>query len=334
MASSEYTRAGTRLLCTVNYLATILSPLLLAVGACLYSPYYSAAAVAVGLTAWIAYVTLDGTEFKGGKPDRAFSEGHWMFCRLREYFPLTLHRTEAVQAKLLKENENGQGIFAFFPHGVNSDFRVLMDGMMYSAFPETYAKCGAARTLAASILFKIPGIRGLSLATACVDAGRATATRCLKKGYSLMLCPGGQDEQIETIHGRERVFLKRRSGFVRLAIIHGVPVVPAYCFGSSDIYYTSRALHGLRCWLVRNLRIALPLYSGAWGMFAYPTPKGFPLPVAQHVVFGDPISFPQVAEPTKEQVDAAHQQFIAALNALFEEHKDKYGCAGRKLEVL
>ena len=257
-----------------------------------------------------------------------------MFCRLREYFPLTLHRSEAVQAKLLAENTNGQAIFAFFPHGVNSDFRVLMDGMMYTAFPQMYAKCGAARTLAASILFKLPGIRGLSLATACVDAGRATATRCLKKGFSLMLCPGGQDEQLETIYGRERVYLKRRAGFVRLAMIHGVPVVPAYCFGSSDLYYTSRALHGLRSWMVRNLRIALPLYSGDWGMFAYPTPKGFPLPVAQHVVFGDPISFPQVADPTKEQVDAAHQQFIAALNALFEEHKAAYGCAGRKLEVL
>ena len=86
--------------------------------------------------------------------------------------------------------------------------------------------------------------------------------------------------------------------------------------------------------MVRSLRIALPLYSGDWGMFAYPTPKGFPLPVEQHVVFGDPLSFPQVAEPTKEQVDAAHQQFIAALTALFEQHKDQYGCAGRKLEVL
>ena len=120
-----------------------------------------------------------------------------------------------------------EAVFAFFPHGVNSDFRVLMDGMMYDAFPATYEKGGPARTLAATVLFQIPGIRQLSLATACVDAGRKTATRCLKAGYSLMLCPGGQDEQLETIYGRERVYLKRRAGFIRLAIIHGVPVVPA-----------------------------------------------------------------------------------------------------------
>ena len=254
MSSDQYSRAGTRLLCTLNYIATILSPLLLAVVAYYYSPYYSAAAAAVAMAAWLAYVSMDGSEYREGRPDPTFTQHHWVFRRLRAYFPLTLHRTEAVQAKLLSENASGQAIFAFFPHGVNSDFRVLMDGMMYDAFAEVYAKCGPARTLAASILFKLPGIRQLSLATACVDAGRATATRCLKKGFSLMLCPGGQDEQIETIYGRERVYLKRRAGFVRLAIIHGVPVVPAYCFGSSDVYFPSRALHGLRSWYGISIR--------------------------------------------------------------------------------
>jgi hypothetical protein len=252
---------------------------------------------------------------------------------LRAARPRSQHRADAVQAELLKESETGQAIFAFFPHGVNSDFRILMDGMMYSAFSKVWSKA-PGRTLAATVLFQLPGVRGLSLATSCVDAGRSTARYCLSKGLSLMLCPGGQDEQVETIAGRERVFLKRRSGFVRLALVHGVPVVPAYCFGSSDIYHTSRLLHGLRVWLVRNLRIAIPLYSGRLGMFAYPTPKGFPLQVPQNIVFGDPIRFEQVAEPTKEQVDAAHQQFIAALTALFDDHKATYGYASRTLEVL
>lgn len=156
-----------------------------------------------------------------------------------------------------------------------------------------------------------------------------------------MLCPGGQDEQLETIYGRERVFLRKRAGFVRLALLHGLPLVPAFCFGSSDIYYTSRALHPLRLWLVRNLRVALPLYSGAFGCFAYPTPRGFPFAVKQSVVFGDPLLFarPQSAdgtprEPTAAEVDAAHAQFIDALTKLFEEHKAAYGYGDRTLEVL
>ena len=274
---------STRLVVTFNYVWTVLWPLLtgLALHASLPKAYVYAAVVSA-VVGWVAYVLTDGTPYRTGAPDKAYSQTYWMFTRMREYLRLKLHRTEAVQAKLMDAHPTGQGIFAFFPHGVNSDFRVLMDGMMYDAFPQTYEK-SPARTLAASVLFQIPGIRSISLRTSCVDAGRSTATKCLTKGLSLMLCPGGQDEQIETIHGRERVFLKKRAGFIRLALIHGVPVVPAFCFGSSDLYYTSRLLHGLRAWLVRNLRLALPLYSGCWGMFAYPTPIGFPLPVAQDV---------------------------------------------------
>ena len=51
----------------------------------------------------------------------------------------------------------------------------------------------------------------------------------------------------------------------------------------------SRALHGVRKWMVRNLRIAIPLYAGRWGVFAYPHPKGFPRKIPQNIVFGDPL---------------------------------------------
>merc|ERR1712232_494435 len=198
---------------------------------------------------WAMYVIKDPVEYKLGRPDPEYSKGYWAFVRMRKYLSLRLHGTEACQAKSLHHSETGQAIFAFFPHGINSDFRMLMDGLMYDAFATVY-KRAPARTLAASVLFKLPGVRQISLATACVDAGRRTASLCLRSGLSLMLCPGGQDEQIETIRGRERVYLRRRAGFIRLALLHGIPVVPAYCFGSSDLYFTSRAFHNLRRWLV------------------------------------------------------------------------------------
>ena len=58
-----------------------------------------------------------------------------------------------------------------------------------------------------------------------------------------------------------------------------------------------------------NLRIALPLYSGGWGMFAYPTPKGFPMAVPQNVVFGDPIKFAHLPGPgALELARFAHEE--------------------------
>jgi 2-acylglycerol O-acyltransferase 2 len=202
--------------------------------------------------------------------------------------------------------------------------------MLLDAFPRT----APARTLAATVLFRLPGVRHLCLATGCVDAGRPTAQRVLKAGLSLMVLPGGLDEQLETIHGRERVVLKKRFGFVKLAMQHGVPLVPTYVFGSSDLYYTSRLLHGSRKTLAKLFRVALPLYSGCWGLCTYPWPRGFPLPVPQHVVFGDPILVPRRDEPTHAEVEAEHARFVQALTTLFDEHKDRFGAAGRTLEVL
>jgi hypothetical protein len=166
-------------------------------------------------------------------------------------------------------------------------------------------------------------------------------------------------EQLETIHGRERVVLRKRFGFVKLAMEHGTPLVPTYVFGSSDLYYTSRLLHGARMAVVKSLRIAIPVYWGGWGFFAYPSPKGFPLLVQQarshdrtpqasfracaqmaractpqNVVFGDPLPMERVEKPTNEQVAAEHARFVVALTSLFDEHKGRFGAAGRTLEVL
>ena len=143
--AKRYSPAITVLLVTLNYVFTIAAPPLLALyAAANVEPRYMYTAIAASMIAWLAYVTIDNCELKTGRPDAAFSKDHWVFSRLRAYFPLKLHRTDAVQAQL----KDDQAIFAFFPHGVNSDFRVLMAGPMYDAFPKVHAR-GAPRRDAA-----------------------------------------------------------------------------------------------------------------------------------------------------------------------------------------
>ena len=314
---------------TLNYVFTIAAPPIIALYAANVEPRYMYTAIAASMIAWLAYVTIDNCELKTGRPDEAFIKDHWVFSRLRAYFPAQAashgHRPKSTQGRpghlrVLPARREQRLSRA---HG-RADVRRV------SKSP----RAGRARTLAASILFKIPGVRTVTLKTGCVDAGRSTANRCLRQGLSLFLCPGGQDEQLETICGRERVYLKSRKGFVRLAMIHNVPLVPAYCFGSSDLYRTYGAFYGARRWLVRNLRIALPLYSGDWGFFCYPTPKGFPLQVPQDIVFGDAWTPPHVKEPTRDEVDAAHAVFVEKLTQLFDARKSKYGYPNRKLEII
>ena len=167
-ASPSYSPAWTVVLISLNYVVTILWPLLALISFLFIAPSATLLSMLLVGGAWMLYISRDGAEYRTGRPDKLFSQTHWVFMRMREYLSVSLHRTPEVQSKLLKANPTGQAIFAFFPHGVNSDFRVLMDGLMYDAFPAVYANA-PGRTLAASVLFKIPGVRGLSLATGCVS---------------------------------------------------------------------------------------------------------------------------------------------------------------------
>jgi 2-acylglycerol O-acyltransferase 2 len=230
----------------------------------------------------------------------------------------------------LEASSENQYIFATFPHGVNADFRILMDGML-SHVLMSFVLSNNIRVLAATVLFRIPIVRELALWTNCVDARRSVADSLLKHGRSLLILPGGQAEQIRTRRGKEMVYLKRRKGFIKLALKHDVEVVPVYVFGCSDYYNTSHAFIKFRLWLLKHFGICIPLASGAFHSLICP------FPIQTTIVFGKPQTFQKtknIADPTIEEVNTAHDQFMVALTNLFDEHKDRLGYGDRELEIL
>ncbi len=261
-------------------------------------------------------------------PWRAFSQREWGYDVFRRYLSLRLH----VDRELAARDPHSPVIIAVHPHGVASDYRILVDGMLYDALPKRPVYC-----LAASVLFMLPLIRELSLWTRCVDASRAVASRVLRGGASLMVIPGGEKEQLDTRRGVEQVFLRSRRGFVRLALSHAsasggnapAGLVPAYAFGVVDLYETYGALRSPREWLRKTLGVCVPLYAGVAGVL----PRRVPL----NLVLGKPLQLPPPATagaPTDAEVDAAHAVYVAALRRLFDEHKGRFGYADRELVVV
>ena len=94
-------------------------------------------------------------------------------------------------------------------------------------------------SLLCSILFYIPFAREVLLGSGYRDASRTTCERILREGNSIYLVTGGSAESIETEKGKDKVYLKRRLGFIRLAMKFGVPIVPCYAFGQNDVYDTA-----------------------------------------------------------------------------------------------
>jgi hypothetical protein len=276
---------------------------------------------------YLGFIILSAPERKDGQHWHSFSRTFPLFRILRNYLQLEIQYPLPKELIEEEKKKGAQFIFAVFPHGVNSDYRILMDGILHESFPNIAEKI---RTLAATILFRVISLRELSLWTGCVDARRDVANRLLDRGRSLLVLPGGMDEQIRTTHGREQIYLKHRKGFLKLAMRKGVPVVPVYVFGASDLYYTSRAFFGLRLKIMKNLGFCIPLFIGKWG-----SPL-CPLPVKTTIVFGNALKFDmkEIGNPTQSELDAAHELFMRNIRQLFDENKVKLGYGDRELEIL
>lgn len=185
------------------------------------------------------------------------------------------------------------------------------------------------RTLAASFCFYIPGYRDFILGGGVIDAARYNAQNALAHGFSLALVPGGASEALYAMPGRNTLVLKKRKGFVKLAIEAGADLVPVYSFGENDCY--------------NQLASVFPVFSKIQAKFQ--KVFGLSLPIVTNIiprrakistVVGKPMAVRKNPNPSDEEVEEVLTEYIAKLSQLFYEHCDKYieDPEKRKLEIL
>jgi hypothetical protein len=61
----------------------------------------------------------------------------------------------------------------------------------------------------------------------------------LERSHIQVACLVGEAEQLRTEYGKEKIHLKSRKGFVRLAMEEGAHLVPIYVFGETSLYKVS-----------------------------------------------------------------------------------------------
>lgn len=265
-------------------------------------------------------------EMKDGRIWPEFAENFFIFKIMRDFLNLSIEVSTELQEA--EKQLDAQFIFAIFPHGTGSDFRILMEGMLPQHFPNL-SKRKAIRSLAATVLFRIPIIAQIALYTGCIDARKQVAERALSNGKSLVILPGGEAEQLMTQYGIEKIYLRKRKGFIKLAMKKKIPVVPVYVFGCNDMFLTSRLFYKARHFLMKKFGVCIPFCKGLWGSLC-------PFEVDTSIVFGKPINVfdgMKGDEPTKEELDHSHQIFCEELEKLFEEKKKAFSYGDRKLEI-
>lgn len=89
-------------------------------------------------------------------------------------------------------------------------------------------------SLAFDFVFSIPGMSTIARRLGSVPASHANADALLHAGMPVLVYPGGDADDYRPWTERHRVDLEGHTGFVRLALRHGVPVVPVVSHGSHD----------------------------------------------------------------------------------------------------
>ena len=127
---------------------------------------------------------------------------------------------------------------------------------------------------------------------------------------------------------KERIKLKTRKGFVRVAVESGLDggLVPIYHFGNTQIFDVFPQSFAP---LARKLRCFMGYMTGRWGL---PIPRQVPL----FMVVGKPIPVPKLPKDHPEfeaTVDHVHRQVMVSLQEMYDRHKGTYGWQDRPLVI-
>lgn len=267
--------------------------------------------------AWIWY-DRDICNKGGRRSEWARRWAWWKY--FRDYFPLQLVKTVEL-------DPTNTYMFCVFPHGVLSTGAFTSFATEANKFSEIFPGLTPYLVTLAGH-FITPFIRELSLALGgCPSSVEGMSYVLSRPGNAVALIVGGASESLECRPGTYRIILKRRKGFIKLALMHGTPLVPVFSFGETDLYDQVNNPKGsvLRRMqeIFRKVTGIAPVLPLGRGLFQYSFGI-IPMRKPVFTVVGKPIPIEKVPEPTKEQINAIHEKFTEELIELFESKKHDY----------
>lgn len=242
----------------------------------------------------------------------------------RDYFPIRMIKTTDL-------NPEKNYILVYHPHGIMCVGAYCCFATEATGFSREFPGI-VPHTLTLEGNFRLPFYRDYLMGTGSCSASKESIEYLLTKkgtGNALILVVGGAAEALDAHPGRiTTLVLKRRKGFIRLALKHGASLVPVFAFGENNVFSQVRNPHGtflrqLQVKLKNKLGFSSPLLYGR-GIFQYSI--GF-LPYREpiNVVIGAPIDLNTIDDPTEEEIQKTHDLYVTRLQELFNAHKGNYG---------
>ena len=226
-----------------------------------------------------------------------------------------------------------QILYALHPHGMAAQGRVLhmthTSSALYPYFVKSYQAIH-------SFAFRIPFVREFFLFARCIPAHESFLETFIEKGNNIAIYPGGVKEikycAMKDGAHRDYYYLKRRRGFLRVALKYKMAVVPVLFWEDQQTFTFERTpvVKSIEQTIkfVTDYSVDLGIFQmlrwknlrQVWNMITGKAEK-------QYVYVGAPIEY---AEGTA--LEDAHAQYIEAIRALHEFAKQDRG-SERKLVI-
>lgn len=282
--------------------------------------------VVTALAIYVGWYTFVDRAPKSGKRFLPSLRRRTFWRHFAGYFPVKLTRTVELDPER-------NYIFGYHPHGIISMGALCNFATEATGFSSLFPGIDI-RLLTLEMNFRIPFFREYLLGLGVNDASRESCQQNLKRGpgASIMLVVGGARESLETTPGHAGLVLSQRKGFVKMAFRTGASLVPVFSFGENDVFgvYHSDAAMSWQLKMQKKLGFAVPLFFGralTGGVLhrVFGLDVGImPLRVPIHSIVGKPIHLQKNQEPTDEQVNEAHKQYIEELERIYAEFKEDY----------
>ena len=166
--------------------------------------------------------------------------------------------------------------------------------------------------------------------------------RILGRGKSVFLAVGGGSESLLSAPGRYDLVLRRRRGFVKVALRTGAPLVPCIGFGEPDMFNTLNELppeapiRRFQRILTRLFGFTVPLAFGR-GLLGG---KGvLPNPAPLNIVIGEPLEVDKWTGDIEGSewdaaVDDLHEKYMQATVELYHAHQKKYAQDAAEIRLV
>jgi 1-acyl-sn-glycerol-3-phosphate acyltransferase len=119
--------------------------------------------------------------------------------------------------------------------GNHSGGTLIADTFVFAqGFYDHFGPLRRFHQLAHDLVFKIPGARASLSRYGTVPASPENMARALERDAALLVYPGGDHETYRPTWESAKIDFAGRTGFARLAIEHGVPIVPIVAIGGQE----------------------------------------------------------------------------------------------------